>query len=149
VWKNRDLAGVLLYGRCRDCGRQYKNLVHSQFIFSVFVTPLPRLPQHPYINPCSLGCNHVNANMDVYPLLPSFQQGTFTTAVGLLFYALACVIYNVFLHPVSRSYYLPGPRGAGITADGPRMCSSVKGSVYLPCGRSFIRNKVTSPWALF
>ena len=49
---------------------------------------------------------------DVYPLLPSFRQGILITAVGLLFYALVRVIYNVFFHPLSR---FPGPRGAACT----------------------------------
>jgi hypothetical protein len=51
----------------------------------------------------------------IYPSLPSFhsfQQGILTTAVGLLFYALIRVIYNVFFHPLSR---FPGPRGAACT----------------------------------
>ena len=50
--------------------------------------------------------------MDVYPFLPSFQQGVFTTAVGSLLYALVRVIYNVYFHPLSR---FPGPRGAACT----------------------------------
>jgi hypothetical protein len=45
-------------------------------------------------------------------LLPLFQQGCWTTAVGLLIYALARFIYNVFFHPLSR---FPGPRGAACT----------------------------------
>jgi len=51
-------------------------------------------------------------NMEVYPFLPSFQQGLFTTAVGLLVYALVRVIYNVYFHPLSR---FPGPRSAACT----------------------------------
>ena len=50
--------------------------------------------------------------MDIYPLLPSFQQGLLTTSLGLLFYALVRVIYNVYFHPLSR---FPGPRGAACT----------------------------------
>jgi hypothetical protein len=50
--------------------------------------------------------------MDVLPLLNSFRQGCWITAVGLLTYALACVIYNVFFHPLS---HFPGPRGAACT----------------------------------
>ena len=50
--------------------------------------------------------------MDVLPLLPSFQQGCWITAVGLLIHALARVIYNVFFHPLSR---FPGPPGAACT----------------------------------
>jgi len=50
--------------------------------------------------------------MDVNPFLPSFRQGVFTTAVGSLLYALVCVVYNVYLHPLSR---FPGPRGAACT----------------------------------
>jgi hypothetical protein len=50
--------------------------------------------------------------MDIYSLRPSFQQGILTTAVGLLFYALVRVVYNVFFHPLSR---FPGPRGAACT----------------------------------
>lgn len=50
--------------------------------------------------------------MDVYPLLPSFQQGGLTIFLGLLFYAVARVIYNVYLHPLSR---FPGPRCAACT----------------------------------
>jgi hypothetical protein len=46
--------------------------------------------------------------MDAFPFLPSFR----TTAVGLLVYALARVIYNVFFHSLSR---FPGPRGAACT----------------------------------
>ncbi len=50
--------------------------------------------------------------MDVYHLLPSFRQGTLITAVGLLFYTLARITYNVFFHPLSR---FPGPRGGACT----------------------------------
>ena len=50
--------------------------------------------------------------MDILPLLPSFQQGCWITAVGLLIHALACVIYNVFFHPLSRFH---GPPGAACT----------------------------------
>ena len=52
--------------------------------------------------------------IDVYPSspLPSFRHGIFITAVGLLFYALVRVIYNVYFHPLSR---FPGPRGAACT----------------------------------
>ena len=50
--------------------------------------------------------------MDVYPLLPSFQLGVLTTSLGLLFYGLVHVIYNVYFHPLS---HLPGPRGAACT----------------------------------
>ena len=50
--------------------------------------------------------------MDVYPLLPSFQQGSLTISLGLLFYALVRVISNVYFHPLSR---FPGPRGAACT----------------------------------
>ena len=49
------------------------------------------------------------ANMDLYPFLPSLQQGTCTAAVGLLVYSLVRVIYNVYFHPLS---HFPGPRGA-------------------------------------
>ena len=50
--------------------------------------------------------------MDIYPFLPSFQQGVFTTAAGSLLYALVRAIYNVYFHPLSR---FPGPRGAACT----------------------------------
>ncbi|KAF8464952.1 putative cytochrome P450 [Russula ochroleuca] len=50
--------------------------------------------------------------MDVHSLLPSFPQGILITVLGLLFYALVRVIYNVFFHPLSR---FPGPRGAACT----------------------------------
>jgi hypothetical protein len=50
--------------------------------------------------------------MDVYPLLPSFRQGTLTISLGLLLYALIRVINNVYFHPLSR---FPGPRGAACT----------------------------------
>ena len=50
--------------------------------------------------------------MDVLPSLPSFRQGCSITAVGLLTYALARVIHNVFFHPLSR---FPGPPGAACT----------------------------------
>jgi hypothetical protein len=52
--------------------------------------------------------------MGALPLLPSFRlgQGCWITAVGLLIYALARGIYNVFFHPLSR---FPGPRGAACT----------------------------------
>ena len=50
--------------------------------------------------------------MDVYPLLPSFQLGVLTTSLGLLFYGLVHVIYNVYFHPLS---HFPGPRGAACT----------------------------------
>jgi hypothetical protein len=50
--------------------------------------------------------------MDVLPLLPSFRQGCWITAVGSLIYALSHVIHNVFFHPLSR---FPGPPGAACT----------------------------------
>ena len=50
--------------------------------------------------------------MDLYPFLPSLQQGFSTTAVCLLLYALVRVIYNVYFHPLS---HFPGPRGAAST----------------------------------
>jgi hypothetical protein len=50
--------------------------------------------------------------MNFYPILPSLQQGFFTTAVGLLIYSLVRIIYNVYFHPLSR---FPGPRGAACT----------------------------------
>ncbi len=50
--------------------------------------------------------------MDIYPLLPSFHQGSLITTVGLLLYTLARAIYNVYFHPLSR---FPGPRGAACT----------------------------------
>jgi hypothetical protein len=50
--------------------------------------------------------------MDVLTLFSPFRQGCWITAVGLLIYALARVIYNVFFHPLSR---FPGPRGAACT----------------------------------
>ena len=50
--------------------------------------------------------------MNIYSLLPSPQQGVFTTAAGLLLYALVRVIYNLYFHPLSR---FPGPRGAACT----------------------------------
>jgi hypothetical protein len=57
--------------------------------------------------------NRPSANMiDIYPPLPSFQQGVWITAIGLLFYPLVRVIYNVYFHPLSR---FPGPRGAACT----------------------------------
>jgi hypothetical protein len=53
-----------------------------------------------------------DASMDVLPLLPSFRQGCWITAVGSLIYALSRVIRNVFFHPLSR---FPGPPGAACT----------------------------------
>jgi hypothetical protein len=50
--------------------------------------------------------------IDIYLQLPSFQKGVSTTAIGLLFYALVRVIYNVYFHPLS---HFPGPRGAACT----------------------------------
>jgi hypothetical protein len=50
--------------------------------------------------------------MDVFPFMPAFRQGVFTTAVGSLLYALVRVIYNIYFHPLSR---FPGPRGAACT----------------------------------
>ena len=50
--------------------------------------------------------------MDVYLLMPSFHRGLLTTSLGLLFYALVRVIYNVYFHPLS---HFPGPRGAACT----------------------------------
>jgi hypothetical protein len=50
--------------------------------------------------------------MDVYLLRPSFQQAGLTISLGLLFYALVRVIYNVYFHPLSR---FSGPRGAACT----------------------------------
>jgi hypothetical protein len=50
--------------------------------------------------------------MDVYPFLPSFRQGAFTTVAGSLLYALFRIIYNAYFHPLSR---FPGPRGAACT----------------------------------
>ncbi|KAI0277356.1 putative cytochrome P450 [Russula aff. rugulosa BPL654] len=54
----------------------------------------------------------MSTGMDVLPLLPSFRQGCWITAVGSLIYALARVIHNVFFHPLSR---FPGPPGAACT----------------------------------
>jgi hypothetical protein len=54
----------------------------------------------------------MSTGMDVLPLLPSFRQGCWIAAVGSLIYALARVIHNVFLHPLSR---FPGPPGAACT----------------------------------
>ncbi|KAF8488488.1 cytochrome P450 [Russula emetica] len=50
--------------------------------------------------------------IDIYPPLPSFQQGVWITVIGLPFYALVRVIYNIYFHPLSR---FPGPRGAACT----------------------------------
>ena len=50
--------------------------------------------------------------MHLLPLLLSFPQVCWITAVGLLIYAVARVSYNVFFHPLSR---FPGPRGAACT----------------------------------
>ena len=50
--------------------------------------------------------------MDVHPLLPSFKQAVFTTATGILVYAFARAIYNVYFHPLS---HFPGPHGAACT----------------------------------
>ncbi len=44
--------------------------------------------------------------------LPSFKQGVFTTAVGLLAYVFARVVYNLYFHPLA---HFPGPRGAAST----------------------------------
>src|ERR1700741_4018740 len=55
--------------------------------------------------------NHSSA-MGLYPLLPSFKQGVFTTAVAILVYAFARAIYNVFFHPLA---HFPGPLGAACT----------------------------------
>ena len=69
-----------------------------------------KLPQCPYI---SCLCKQTWLPiMDVLPLLNSFRQGCWITAVGLLTYALVCVISNVFFHPLFR---FPGPRGAACT----------------------------------
>jgi hypothetical protein len=56
--------------------------------------------------------NSASANMGIYPTQPSFRQGILITAVGLLFYSLVRVVYNVFFHPLSR---FPGPLGAACT----------------------------------
>ena len=53
-----------------------------------------------------------SASMDILPLLPSFRQGCWITAVGLPLYALARAIYNVVFHPLS---HFPGPLGAACT----------------------------------
>lgn len=50
--------------------------------------------------------------IDIYPPLPSFQQGVLITVIGLLFFVLVRVIYNVSFHPLSL---FPGPRGAACT----------------------------------
>jgi hypothetical protein len=54
-----------------------------------------------------------NIPVDLHDLfLPSFQTAIGMTAVGLLSYALVCIIYNLYFHPLSR---FPGPRGAACT----------------------------------
>ncbi len=50
--------------------------------------------------------------MDVHSSLPSFKHGVFATAVGILVYAFARVVYNVYFHPLA---HFPGPRGAACT----------------------------------
>ena len=57
--------------------------------------------------------DRASGHMDVYSfLMLSFQQSVLMTAVGFLLYALICVIYNIFFHPLSR---FPGPRWAACT----------------------------------
>jgi hypothetical protein len=53
-------------------------------------------------------------NMDLHLFLPvpPFQKAIAMTAFGVLSYALVSVIYNLYLHPLSR---FPGPRGAACT----------------------------------
>jgi hypothetical protein len=70
---------------------------------------MPPASTYKFLPPIS---NRASANMDLHRFLPSFQQGSLITAVGLLSYALVRVIYNVFFHPLSR---FPGPRGAACT----------------------------------
>ncbi|KAF8488498.1 hypothetical protein F5888DRAFT_1291214 [Russula emetica] len=77
-------------------------------------------------------------SMDVIASLPSFRQGYWITAVGLLIYVLARVIYNVFFHPLSC---FPGPRGAACTKWWLAYMMFVRG-VYLPCARNCIRNTI-------
>ncbi|KAF8488479.1 cytochrome P450 [Russula emetica] len=50
--------------------------------------------------------------MDLHLFLPSFQKAIAITTFGLLSYALVRIIYNLYLHPLSR---FPGPRGAACT----------------------------------
>jgi hypothetical protein len=81
---------------------------YPRFISFVIANPF-LTPMYKFL---SLVSNRARVNMDVYPLLPSFQKAISITAVGLLFYTLVRSIYNAYFHPLSR---FPGPRGAACT----------------------------------
>ncbi len=84
--------------------------------------------------------------MNVYPLLPSFQLGFSTTALSLLLYTLARVIYNVYFHPLSR---FPGPHGAACTKWWLAYMELGRG-VSLSTLRTELHQKHGNfPWALF
>ena len=102
----QNSSSKLLSVRLWQCPRRHI-IDSSRFVFC------KTLSRRPCIYKClSLVGNCARVDMDVYPLLPSFQKAISIIAVGLLFYTLVLIIYKAYFHPLSR---FPGPRGAACT----------------------------------